>query len=358
MALVLLDRVQQTATAIGTTSFTLTGNVSGFQTFAVIGNGNTTYYSATDILGNWEVGVGTYFTSGPTLIRTTILSSSNSGSAVTFISKVNVFVTYPSEKSVNQDESNNVTLPASLTLGNALSISNGGTGAANAPTALTNLGAYPASNPAGYGVGTVTSVTGTSPVSVATGTTTPVISMAAATSSVNGYLTNTDWSTFNGKAPAVTYTTGYIPYGQGTTTPNQSANLQFDGNNLSVTGTGKFGSSVMPNAVPSTTWGIDFTPSTSAGSYVSIANNGVYALSGGSGIVYVWENGGNGVSATNCYYGTAGTFFNPQALYSNTAGLATKVNIYYNGAGAYVIQNLSGGTLNFFISTIRLRTSI
>jgi len=122
--------------------------------------------------------------------------------------------------------------------------------------------------------------------------------------------------------------------------------------NLSVTG------SIMPASVPSSKWGIDFAPSTSNGTYVSIANNGVYALGGGSGIVYVWENGGNGVSATNCYYGTTGTFFNPQALYSNTAGLATKVNIYYNGAGAYVIQNLSGSTLNFFISTIRLRTSV
>jgi hypothetical protein len=86
-------------------------------------------------------------------------------------------------------------------------------------------------------VGTVTSVTGTSPVSVATGTTTPVISMAAATGSVNGYLTSTDWTTFNNKAPATTYTTNYIPYGQGTTTPNQSAGLQFDGTNFVTTGT-------------------------------------------------------------------------------------------------------------------------
>jgi hypothetical protein len=49
------------------------------------------------------------------------------------------------------------------------------------------------------GQGTVTSVSGTSPVSVATGTTTPVISMPAATTSVSGYLTSTDWTTFNNK---------------------------------------------------------------------------------------------------------------------------------------------------------------
>ena len=48
----------------------------------------------------------------------------------------------------------------------------------------------------------VTSVTGTAPV-VSSGGTTPAISMAAATSSVNGYLTSTDWSTFNGKQAAL-----------------------------------------------------------------------------------------------------------------------------------------------------------
>jgi hypothetical protein len=55
-------------------------------------------------------------------------------------------------------------------------------------------------------VGTVTSVTGTSPV-VSSGGNTPAISMPAATSSVNGYLTSADWTTFNGKQPAGTYVT-------------------------------------------------------------------------------------------------------------------------------------------------------
>lgn len=97
MALVLADRVQQTGTANTTVSFTLTGSVTGYQSFSVVGNTNTTYYSATDASGNWEVGLGTYSTTGPTLTRTTIFSSSNSGSAVTFSGTVNVFVTYPSE---------------------------------------------------------------------------------------------------------------------------------------------------------------------------------------------------------------------------------------------------------------------
>lgn len=103
MTLALNDRVQQTGTANTTVSFTLSGAVTGFQSFAIVGNGNTTYYGATDATGNWEVGIGTYSTTGPTLTRDTILASSNTGSAVTFSGSVNVFVTYPSEKSVNLD---------------------------------------------------------------------------------------------------------------------------------------------------------------------------------------------------------------------------------------------------------------
>jgi len=92
-----------------------------------------------------------------------------------------------------------------------------------------------ASNPQG----TVTSVaaltlgtTGTDLSStVANGTTTPVITLNVPTASASnrGALSSTDWSTFNSKAPGVTFTTNYVPYGQGTTTLNQSANYTFDG---------------------------------------------------------------------------------------------------------------------------------
>lgn len=85
--------------------------------------------------------------------------------------------------------------------------------------------------------GTVTSVSGTLPISVATGTTTPVISISQANTTTNGYLSSTDWNTFNSKANAFTYTNKYVPYGQGTTTPNQSSSLQFDGTTLGVGGT-------------------------------------------------------------------------------------------------------------------------
>ena len=132
MALVLANRVQESATANTTVSFTLTGAVGGFQTFAVIGDTNTTYYTATDGSGNWEVGLGTYSTTGPTLTRTTVYASSNSGNAVTFSGAVNVFVTYPSGRSVNLDASGNVsalgTIASGTWQGSTVGVAYGGTG--------------------------------------------------------------------------------------------------------------------------------------------------------------------------------------------------------------------------------------
>jgi hypothetical protein len=98
MPLVLKDRVQETTTTTGTGTVTLAGAVVGFQSFSVIGDGNTTYYTITSPT-DFEVGIGTYTASGTLLSRDTILESSNSGSAVDFGAGVKtVFVTYPAEK--------------------------------------------------------------------------------------------------------------------------------------------------------------------------------------------------------------------------------------------------------------------
>lgn len=105
MALVLADRVKETTTTAGTGTITLAGATTGFQSFAVIGNGNTTYYAIVAQVGNeWEVGVGTYTSSGTTLARTTVLSNSSGTqpTALTFSSGTkDVFVTYPASYSVN-----------------------------------------------------------------------------------------------------------------------------------------------------------------------------------------------------------------------------------------------------------------
>lgn len=77
------DRVQETTTTSGTGTYTLAGAVTGFQSFAAVGDTNTCYYAVTDGV-DWEVGLGTYASSGTTLARTAILASSNGGSAVSW----------------------------------------------------------------------------------------------------------------------------------------------------------------------------------------------------------------------------------------------------------------------------------
>jgi len=124
MALVIADRVKDSTTTTGTGTITLSGTApTGFQNFSVIGNTNTTYYCiAGQGTAEWEVGVGTYASSGTTLARTTVLSSSNSGSAVNFSAGTkDVFVTYPSEYSAYTGGSqgivlNNTTVSANYTI--------------------------------------------------------------------------------------------------------------------------------------------------------------------------------------------------------------------------------------------------
>jgi hypothetical protein len=111
MPLVLKDRVKETSTTTGTGTLTLGGAASGFQSFAVIGNGNTTYYAIFDRTSqDWEVGLGTYTSSGTTLSRDTVLESSSGGSLVDFgVGAKDVFVTYPAEKAVMLDDAQTLT---------------------------------------------------------------------------------------------------------------------------------------------------------------------------------------------------------------------------------------------------------
>ena len=111
MALILADRVRETSTTTGTGALTLAGAVVGYQTFSsAIGNTNTTYYAISNPgVAEWEVGIGTYATSGNTLTRTTIIKSSTGTSAINFSAGTkDVFVTYPATKSVYLDASGNV----------------------------------------------------------------------------------------------------------------------------------------------------------------------------------------------------------------------------------------------------------
>jgi hypothetical protein len=262
MALVLADRVLETTAVAGTGTASLLGAQDGYQAFSVVGNGNTTYYTITDPVSfAWEVGIGTYTSSGNTLSRDTVLSSSNSGSLVSFgAGTKDIFLDLPSEKVAalgalsyqgTWNATSNVPTLASgvgtqgyyyvvATAGStnldgitdwkigdwaiysgtawqkidntdAVSSVNGQTGAV--VLTYSDVGAQVAGT---Y----VTSVSGTAPVA-SSGGTTPAISMAKATGSVDGYLSSTDWSTFNGKQDAFGSQTANYVYAA----PNGSAGV-------------------------------------------------------------------------------------------------------------------------------------
>ena len=120
MAFVVADRVQETTSTTGTGTVTLLGAVTGFQSFSAIGNGNTTTYTIADQSGsNWEVGIGTYTSSGTTLSRDTVLSSSNAGSLVNFgAGTKNVFVTFPASSTLFALNNQTITSSYAIPTGN------------------------------------------------------------------------------------------------------------------------------------------------------------------------------------------------------------------------------------------------
>jgi hypothetical protein len=138
MAYIQKDRVKETTTTNGTGAVTLAGAVAGFQAFsAVMSVADTCYYVIVSATGtDWETGTGTY-SSASVLTRTTVLSSSNSGNAVSFTSGTKDVFMGPVAERVTD-------------------IAHGGTGATTAAGARTNLG---------VSTGTVTSVSGAGTVS-------------------------------------------------------------------------------------------------------------------------------------------------------------------------------------------------
>jgi hypothetical protein len=111
MALKIADRVRETTTTEGTGTISLGGAVGNFETFSAnLSNSDTTYYAIVDSTNNtFEVGLGTYASSGNTLARTTVIASSNSNSAVNFgTATKDVFITTPASKMAFLDASGNL----------------------------------------------------------------------------------------------------------------------------------------------------------------------------------------------------------------------------------------------------------
>jgi len=227
MALVFIDLAQETTNTTGTGTLTLAGAVTGFQSLAGIGNGNTSYFRIKSGVDS-EVFLGTWSTGG-TLTRDTVQSSIIAGTAgttkITVVAGSTVTCCYPAEKTVILDGSGNATalgIPASFVgtniTGTATSLSIGGTSALATNVAggvtgsipyqsNTNVTAMTAAGTTGQVLTTVTtgaaptwqaptgggvaSVTGTSPIS-SSGGTTPDISISAATTSNAGSMSSAD----------------------------------------------------------------------------------------------------------------------------------------------------------------------
>ena len=167
--------------------------------------------------------------------------------------------------------------------------------------------------------GTVTSVTGTAPV-VSSGGATPAISMPAATTSVNGYLTSTDWTTFNGKGSgtvtSVSFTGGIITVATATTTPA-----------LTVAGT----SGGIPYFSSSSTWATSAALTASA-----------LVVGGGAGAAPATTTTGTGVvTALGVAVGSAGAFVvNGGALGTPSSGTVTNLT----GTASININGTVGAT--------------
>jgi hypothetical protein len=112
MAFVTADRVYDTSTSTGTGAIAVSGTApTGYRTFSAVLSVNDTFYYSIQhqTLNEWEVGLGTY-SSANTFARTTIYSSSNAGSAVTFSAGTkDVFITMAASRTPQLDASGNLT---------------------------------------------------------------------------------------------------------------------------------------------------------------------------------------------------------------------------------------------------------
>jgi hypothetical protein len=178
MALVLADRVRETTITTGQGSVSLAGAVPGYQTFSVIGNTNTTYYCiAGQGTSEWEVGIGTYTSSGASLSRDTVLASSAGAPTKTNFSAgvKDVFVTYPAERSVYANENDTTVTVPSLTTGGNLTFTgtgnritgNFGTGTVDTRILFQNSNSNAQTNIVAVENGTTTTATGAAQLVVA-----------------------------------------------------------------------------------------------------------------------------------------------------------------------------------------------
>jgi alpha-tubulin suppressor-like RCC1 family protein len=287
MALIIADRVKETSSANGAGNITLSGAVTGFQSFSsAIGIGNTCYYVIENPNADeWEVGIGT-ISDATTLVRTTILKSSNSNSVVTFTSGTkNVFVSFPADQIADLatldgiESLTNKTLSTNTTWnGNVITGQYGGTGVANTGKTITIGGNLTTSG------AFTTTIASTANTSVTLPTTGTLATLAGSETFTNKTLsTNTTW---NGNVIAGQY--------GGTGVANTGKTITIGGN---LTTSGAFTTTIASTANTSVTLPTTGTLATLAGSE-TLTNKTLSTNVDYNGNIVAGQYGGTGVANT------------------------------------------------------------
>jgi len=334
MALVLADRVKETTTTTGTGTLTLGGAANGFQSFAVVGNGNTCYYAiSANGVNFYEVGIGTYTASGTTLSRDTILASSNSNNAVDLQAGTkDVYVVYPAGRAVVVDGTtiqipNNAIMPVSA----------GGTGSNSLTFSGANITSINASN---ISSGTLNNARTTA--ASANGASTIVARDATGNFTANNVTATNFIGTLNGSGANVStinasnITTGQLANDRTTANSTNSAStlvLRDTGGNFSA------------NTVTANLTG-------TAANATTLQNARNFQISGGATAANVSFNGSGdvnlSVTAMNASVINTGTLSNDRTTASSSNGANTIVQ--RDGSGDFTARNVSAtnfiGTLN------------